>query len=39
VREGLKSPGFTESYRTYLGIRGKAKEDLLLADISRRIRQ
>jgi serine/threonine protein kinase/tetratricopeptide (TPR) repeat protein len=39
VREGLKSPGFTESYRTYLGIRGTAKEDLLLADISRRIRQ
>jgi serine/threonine protein kinase/Flp pilus assembly protein TadD len=39
VREGLKSPGFTESYRTYLGIRGKAKEDLLVADISRRIRQ
>jgi hypothetical protein len=39
VREGLKSPGFAESYRKYLGIRGKAKEDPLLADISRRIRQ
>jgi eukaryotic-like serine/threonine-protein kinase len=39
VREGLKSPGFAEPYRTYLGIRGKAKEDPLLADISRRIRQ
>jgi len=38
VREGLKSPGFAEPYRTYLGIRGKAKEDPLLADISRRIR-
>jgi len=39
VREGLKSPGFAEPYRTYLGIRGKAKEDPLLADVSRRIRQ
>ena len=39
VREGLKSPGFAEPYRTYLGIRGKAQEDPLLADISRRIRQ
>ena len=39
VREGLKSPGFAEPYRTYLGIRGKAKEDPLLADINRRIHQ
>lgn len=39
VREGLKSPGFAEPYRTYLAIRGKAKEDPLLADIGRRIRQ
>jgi eukaryotic-like serine/threonine-protein kinase len=39
VREGLKSPGFAEPYRTYLGIRGKAKEDPLLADINRRIRR
>jgi tetratricopeptide (TPR) repeat protein len=37
VREGLKSPGFTESYRTYLDIRGKANEDPLLADIHRRL--
>jgi len=37
VREGLKSPGFAEPYRTYLGIRGIAKEDPLVADISRRI--
>jgi tetratricopeptide (TPR) repeat protein/predicted Ser/Thr protein kinase len=37
VREGLKSPGFAEPYRAYLGIRGKAKEDPLLAEISRRI--
>ena len=39
VREGLKSPGFTDSYRTYLSIRGKAGEDPLLADIHRRLRQ
>ena len=39
VREGLKSPGFAEPYRTYLSIRGKAKEDSLLADVSRRIHQ
>lgn len=39
VREGLKSPGFAASYRMYLDIRGKAKDDPWLADISRRIRQ
>jgi len=39
VREGLKSPGFAERYRTYLSIRGKAGEDPLLADIRRRLRQ
>ena len=39
VREGLKSPGFAEPYRTYLGIRGKAGEDPSLADIRRRLRQ
>ncbi|HMK23624.1 MAG TPA: tetratricopeptide repeat protein, partial [Terriglobales bacterium] len=37
VREGLKSPGFVEPYRTYLDIRGKAGEDPLLADIHRRL--
>jgi len=39
VREGLKSPGFAEPYRTYLAIRGKAGEDPFLADIRRRLRQ
>lgn len=39
VREGLKSPGFADSYRTYLDIRGKAGEDPLLADIRRRLPQ
>ena len=39
VREGLKSPGFVEPYRTYLSIRGGAGEDPLLGDIHRRLRQ
>jgi tetratricopeptide (TPR) repeat protein/predicted Ser/Thr protein kinase len=39
VREGLKSPGFAEPYRTYLSIRGRAGEDPLLADIHRRLPQ
>jgi len=39
VREGLKSPGFTEPYRTYLSIRGRAGEDPLLADIHHRLSQ
>ena len=38
VREGLKSPGFAEPYRTYLSIRGQAGEDPLLAGIRRRLR-
>jgi eukaryotic-like serine/threonine-protein kinase len=37
VREGLKSPGFADSYRTYLSIRGKAGEDPLLSEIRRRL--
>ena len=36
VREGLKSAGFAESYRTYLDIRDKAGEDPLLREIRRR---
>jgi hypothetical protein len=32
VRQALKSASFAESYRTYLSIREKAGEDLLLAD-------
>lgn len=39
VREGLKSPGFADSYRTYLSIRGKAGEDPLLPEIRRRLAQ
>jgi len=37
VREGLKSPGYADSYRTYLSIREKAGEDPLLADVRKRI--
>ncbi len=39
VREGLGSPGFAESYRTYLGIRGRAGEDPLLPEVRRRAGQ
>jgi serine/threonine protein kinase/Tfp pilus assembly protein PilF len=39
VREGLKSPGFADSYRTYLGIRGESTEDPLVPDIRRRLKQ
>jgi Flp pilus assembly protein TadD len=36
VREGLKSAGFAEPYRTYLSIRGQAGEDPLLPEVRRR---
>jgi tetratricopeptide (TPR) repeat protein len=39
LREGLKSAGFAESYRTYLSIRGKAGEDPLLAEVRKRAGQ
>jgi len=39
VREGLKSTGFAESYRTYVSIRGQAGEDPLLSDIRKRLGQ
>jgi len=39
VREGLKSTGFADSYRTYLSIREKAGEDPLLAEVRRRAGQ
>jgi tetratricopeptide (TPR) repeat protein len=37
VREGLKSPGYRDSYRTYLSIREKAGEDPLLPEVRRRL--
>ena len=39
VREGLKSSGFADSYRTYLGIRGQPGEDPLLPEVHRRLGQ
>jgi TolA-binding protein len=36
VREGLKSAGYADSYKTYISIRGKAGEDPLLADARKR---
>ena len=33
VREQLKNAGFAESYRAYLGIRGKSTEDPLLPEV------
>lgn len=35
ARDGLKSPGAADSYRTYLSIRGKAGEDPFIAEIRR----
>jgi eukaryotic-like serine/threonine-protein kinase len=39
AREGLKSPGAADSYRTYLSIRGKAGEDPLLPEVRHRLGQ
>ena len=36
VREELKTAGFTESYKTYLQIRGKSTEDPLLSEVRKR---
>jgi tetratricopeptide (TPR) repeat protein len=37
VREELKTGNFTESYTTYLGIRGKSTEDPLVRDVRQRV--
>lgn len=37
AREGMKSSGFADFYRTYLGIRGQSSDDPLVADIRRRL--
>jgi CTP-dependent riboflavin kinase len=36
AREGLNSEGFSESYRTYLSIRGSSSEDPLVQQARRR---
>lgn len=38
AREGLGSPGFHESYQSYLDLRGKSTEDPLLAEIRRKVK-
>jgi eukaryotic-like serine/threonine-protein kinase len=37
AREGLNSPGAAESYRTFLGIKGKGEGDALVGDARRRV--
>jgi tetratricopeptide (TPR) repeat protein/predicted Ser/Thr protein kinase len=39
VREGMKSEGFADFYKTYLSIRGQSTEDPLVPEIRRRIAQ
>jgi tetratricopeptide (TPR) repeat protein/tRNA A-37 threonylcarbamoyl transferase component Bud32 len=37
AREGMKSAGFAEFYRSYLGIRGQSSDDPLVAEIRHRL--
>ncbi len=37
VREGMKSEGFADFYKSYLSIRGQSSEDPLVAEIQRRM--
>jgi tetratricopeptide (TPR) repeat protein len=39
VRQGLKTPAFADSFRTYLSIRGQSTEDPLLAEVRKSLRQ
>jgi len=39
VREGMKSEGFADFYKTYLGIRGQSPDDPLVPEIHRRLGQ
>ena len=39
AREGMKSEGFANFYKTYLGIRGQSSEDPLVPEIRHRIGQ
>ncbi|MGB6726325.1 MAG: protein kinase [Terracidiphilus sp.] len=39
VREGMKSDGFADFYKSYLSIRGQSSEDPLVPEIHRRIGQ
>ena len=37
VRQGMKSEGFADFYKTYLSIRGQSTDDPLVIDIRRRL--
>ena len=39
VRQGMKSEGFADFYKSYLNIRGQSSEDPLVADIRHRLSQ
>jgi tetratricopeptide (TPR) repeat protein len=39
VRQGLKTPAYADSYRTYLGIRGQSSEDPLVAEVRKSLGQ
>jgi tetratricopeptide (TPR) repeat protein/predicted Ser/Thr protein kinase len=39
VRQGLKTPAFADSYRTYLSIRGQSTEDPLVAEVRKSLGQ
>ena len=39
VREGMKSEGFADFYKSYLNIRGQSSDDPLVVDIRRRLGQ
>jgi tetratricopeptide (TPR) repeat protein/predicted Ser/Thr protein kinase len=39
VREGMKSEGFADFYKSYLSIRGQSSEDPLVPEIHRRVGQ
>jgi tetratricopeptide (TPR) repeat protein len=39
VRQGLKTPAFADSYRTYLSIRGQSTEDPLVTEVRKSLGQ
>jgi tetratricopeptide (TPR) repeat protein/predicted Ser/Thr protein kinase len=39
VRQGLKTPAFADSYRTYLSIRGQSTEDPFVAEVRKSLGQ
>jgi eukaryotic-like serine/threonine-protein kinase len=39
AREGLQSPGYADSYRTYLSIRGQSTDDPQVSELKRKVSQ